>query len=113
MQLKDIINSEKELYVINFEHISYVFRLLSLGEFDRFNKLLHNNIMAPFFLYEEIFNLCSDYKYEYINSNVVAGHAVSIGNLIYELSGNKDGKDFLIEIAQKREELKSDSISAI
>ena len=110
MQLKDIISSEKELYVINFEFNSYVFRLLNLGEFNRFNKLLNNNIMAPFFLYEEIFNLCSDYKYEYINSKVVAGHAVSIGNLIYELSGNKSGKDFLFEIAQKREELNSDSI---
>jgi uncharacterized small protein (DUF1192 family) len=110
MEIKDIIKSKEELYIINFDYNNYVFRLLTLGEFNRFNKLLTNRVIAPFFLYEEIFNLCTDYKYEYLSKNVVAGHAISTGNLIYYLSGDKEGKDFLFEIARKREELKPDSL---
>ena len=110
MNIKDIIKSKEELYIINFDYNNYVFRLLTLGEFNRFNTILKNRVVAPFFIYEEIFNLCSDYKYEFISNNVVAGHAISAGNLIFYLSGNKEGKDFLIEIAQQREELKPDSI---
>jgi len=110
MEIKDIIKSKEELYIINFDYNSYVFRLLSLGEFNRFSKLLNNGVIAPFFIYEEIFNLCTDYKYEFTSKNVVAGYAISTGNLIYHLSGNKEGKEFLYEIAQVREELKPDSI---
>jgi hypothetical protein len=110
MEIKDIIKSKEELYIINFDYNNYVFRLLTLGEFNRFNKLLSNRVITPFFLYEEIFNLCTDYKYEYLSKNVVAGHAISTGNLIYHLSGDKEGKDFLFEIAQKRQELKPDSL---
>lgn len=110
MNLREIASSKEELYLINFDYNGYIFRLLTLGEFNRFNKLLNNGVIAPFFIYEEIFNYCSDYKYENISYNVLAGHAITAGNLIYHLSGNKEGKDFLIEIAQKREELNSDSI---
>jgi hypothetical protein len=110
MNLREIVNAKDDLYVIDFDYNNYVFRLLTLGEFNRFNKFLNNGVIAPFFVYEEIFNICTDYKYESINLNVPAGYAVTTGNLIYELSGNKEGKDFLIDIAQKREELKPDSI---
>ena len=110
MEIKDIIKSKEELFIINFDYNNYVFRLLTLGEFNRFNKLLSNKVIAPFFIYEEIFNLCTEYRYEYISKNVVAGHAISAGNLIYYLSGDKEGKDFLFQIAQQRQELKADSI---
>lgn len=110
MKLEDIIKSKEELYIINFEYNDYVFRLLTLGEFNRFNKLLTNRVVADFIIYEEIFNLCTNFNYKNISNNVSAGESISTGNLIYHLSGNKEGKDFLIEIAQQREELKPDSI---
>ena len=110
MNLKEIISSKDDLYSIEFDYNSFVFRLLTLGEFNRFNIMLNNGVIAPFFIYEEIFNICTNYRYENINLNILAGYTISAGNLIYDLSGNKEGKHFLIEIAQKREELNPDSI---
>ena len=110
MNLEEIISSKEELFVIDFNNNNYVFRLLNLGEFNRFNKLLNNGIIAPFIIYENIFNICTYNKYINISSRVLAGEAISTGNLIYELSGNKEGKEFLIEIAQVRKELDPNSI---
>jgi hypothetical protein len=110
MNLKEIVSSKDDLYSINFEYNEFVFRLLTLGEFSRFDMFLKNGVTAPFFIYEEIFNLCTKDNYKNISLNVPVGYIISTGNLIYQLSGNKEGKDFLIEIAQKREELNPDSI---
>ena len=110
MELKEIIESKEELFLATFGYNNYIFRLLTLGEFRRFNKLLNNNVTHPMFIYEEVFNLCSEYKYEYLSNKTPAGDAISLGNLIYELSGNKEGKEFLLEIAEVRKELPVDSI---
>ena len=110
MQLHEIVSSREELFIINFDNTSFTFRLLTLGEFERFNKFLNNNVIAPVFLYEEIFNLCTENKY--INSNLKnpVGPIVSTGNLIYNLSGNKEGKDFLLDVAETRKKINPDSL---
>ena len=110
MQLHEIVSSEKELYIINFDNISFVFRLLTLGEFERFNKFLNNNVIAPVFLYEEIFNLCTENKYSGLNLKNPVGPIITTGNLIYNLSGNKEGKDFLLEVAETRKNIHSESL---
>jgi hypothetical protein len=110
MQLHEIVSSKNELYIINFENVSFVFRLLTLGEFERFNKFLNSNVIAPVFLYEEIFNLCTGKKYLNLNLNTPMGPIISTGNLIYNMSGNKEGKDFLLEVAEKRKSIHSESL---
>jgi hypothetical protein len=110
MQLHEIVSSEKELFVVNYENRNYVFRLLTLGEFERFNKFLNNNVIAPAFLYEEIFNLCTENKYISENLKLPVGPIITTGNLIYNMSGNKEGKDFLFEVARVRKEINGDSL---
>jgi hypothetical protein len=110
MQLHSIVSSKKELFVIKFEQVTYVFRLLTLGEFERFNKFLKNNVIPPMFLYEEMFNLCTDRLY--LNENLLnpIGPIITTGNLIYSLSGNKEGKDFLLEVAESRKNINGESL---
>lgn len=110
MQLHEIVSSEKELYIINFDKVSFVFRLLTLGEFERFNKFLNNNVIAPVFIYEEIFNLCSDNVYSNLNLKTPVGPIISTGNLIYYMSGNKEGKDFLLQVAETRKNISAESL---
>ena len=110
MQLQEIISSKNELFVINFNSLSFTFRLLTLGEFERFNKLLNGEIIAAAFLHEEIFNLCTNNKYLNLNLKIPIGPIVSTGNLIYTMSGNKEGKDFLLDVAETRKNINSESL---
>lgn len=110
MHLHQIVSSEKELFIINFDNVSFTFRLLTLGEFERFNKLLNNGVIAPVFLYEEIFNLCTENRYLGNNLKNPVGPVISTGNLIYNLSGNKEGKEFLLDIAETRKNINPDSL---
>lgn len=110
MQLQEIVSSKNELFVINFNNLSFTFRLLTLGEFERFNKLLNGGVIAAAFLHEEIFNLCTENKYIDLNLKVAVGPVISTGNLIYSMSGNKEGKDFLLEVAETRKNINSESL---
>lgn len=110
MLLQEVVSSKNELFIINFNNLSFTFRLLTLGEFERFNKLLNGEIIATAFLYEEIFNLCTENKYIDLNLKVPVGPIISTGNLIYTMSGNKEGKEFLLEVAETRKNINSESL---
>lgn len=66
--------------------------------------------MPPFFVYEEIFELCYFGAVEYLPESMLAGYALSIGELIYELSGVKEPDAVLFKIAEERKRNPPDTI---
>jgi hypothetical protein len=111
MDLKRVLESSHELYNIAFdENLSFQFRLLSIKEYNLINKMLTGGTIPPFFIYEEIFNICFLGRVEFISNSIPFGYIVSTGELIYTLSGKKKIDDFLLEIAEERKEHPTDSI---
>lgn len=111
MNIKEVLERNQELYSISFEqNVSFEFRLLKIREFNLFSKLLMGGSIPPFFIYEEIFNVCYIGNVGFLNNKVPVGYIVSTGNLIYEMSGGDDGQNFLLKIAQAREEALPNSL---
>jgi len=100
-----------ELYRIVFDdYLSFDFKLLKIKEFNFFNKLIKAGNIPPFFIYEEVFNICFLEQVELIPKNTPMGYIISTGALIFELSGAKSGEDFLLEIAKERKDRAPDSL---
>lgn len=110
MNLKKVLESDCDLYSIAFdEFCTFEFRLLKIKEFNLFNKLLNNNIPA-YILYDEIFNICCLSKVNYLPDTLPAGYTISTGELIYKMSGDNSGEEFLLAIANERNLNPLDSI---
>ncbi len=112
MDWVEVLKSDLELYSTTFpeDDISYQFRLLSMREYRLFNKLILGGLEPPFFIYESIFELCYFGTAEYINKKTKVGLIISVGNLIYELSGSQSSNDLLLDIAKERKRNPADSI---
>jgi|11_taG_2_1085331.scaffolds.fasta_scaffold00538_14 hypothetical protein len=110
MDLKKVLESDCDLYCIAFdEFCTFEFRLLKIKEFNLFNKLLNSNV-PPYLLYDEIFNLCCLVNTAYLPNSLPAGYGISTGELIYKLSGDNSGEEFLLAIANERKLNPIDSI---
>jgi hypothetical protein len=101
---------DSELYSTTYDEITFQYRLLSIREYNYFNKVIKGGAMPPIFIYEEIFKLCSINAVEYYPKDVAYGYVITTGNLIYELSGGKELKDFLLDVANERKAAPADSI---
>jgi hypothetical protein len=111
MDLIQVLKSGKELYSIEFETgIEFQFRLLSMREYRLFNKIVTGGNMPPFFIYEDVFKLCFLNDASYIPANTPMGYLISVGELIYHLSGSQDPTQLLFDIADERKKNPSDSI---
>lgn len=111
MNIKKVLEYEQELYSIQFEEsLSFEFRLLKIKEFNLFAKLLKGGSLPPFFIYEEIFNLCFVGALEFLSKNIPIGYVVSTGELIYQMSGGESGVEFLLNIAEERQAAPLNSI---
>jgi hypothetical protein len=111
MNIKKVLEFKQELYSIQFEsNLSFEFRLLKIKEFNLFAKLLKGGGMPPFFIYEEIFNLCFVGAIEYLSKNIPIGYIITTGELIYQMSGGESGVDFLLQIANERQAAPQNSI---
>ena len=111
MQIKKILESKIDIYNISFdEYLSFQFRLLTLREFGLLSKMLKGGALPPFFIYEEVFNICYLGKVKFLSNNIPIGYLISCGELIYNLSGNTSAEDFLMSIAKMREEIPSQSM---
>ena len=99
MNLKKVLESDCDLYSIAFDdHCTFEFRLLKIKEFNLFNKLINNNIQ-PYILYDEIFNICFIGDKNYLSNDLPAGYTISTGEMIYKMSGDNSGEEFLLSIA--------------
>jgi hypothetical protein len=111
MNIKRVLESNLELYSTEFESgVSIQYRLLSIKEYKVFNKMLLGGLMPPFFVFEEIFELCYFGAVEYLPDSMLAGYALAIGELIYELSGVKEPDAVLFKIAEERKKNPPDTI---
>ena len=110
MSLLRALESNSELYSTIYEDVTLKFRLLKIKEYNYFNKILTGGHIPPFLIFEEIFNLCSFDPVEFFPKELPMGYFISTGHLIYYLSGGKETKNFLLEIAQTRTEHPPDSI---
>jgi hypothetical protein len=110
MNLKKVLESDCDLYSIAFdEFCTFEFRLLKIKEFNLFNKLLNSNVPA-YILYDEIFSICCLSNTSYLPDILPAGYGISTGQLIYRMSGDGDGEEFLLTIANERNSNPLDSI---
>ena len=110
MNLKKVLESDCDLYSIAFdEFCTFEFRLLKIKEFNLFNKLLNSNVPA-YILYDEIFSICCLSNTSYLPDVLPAGYGISTGQLIYRMSGDGDGEEFLLTIVNERNSNPLDSI---
>jgi len=110
MDFKKILESDCDLYSIALDDFCiFEFRLLKIKEFNFFNKLINNGI-SKFIVYDEVFNLCYLGQHEYLPSTLPAGYTISTGRMIYKLSGENEGEEFLLAIAKERNSNPLDSI---
>ena len=110
MNLKKVLESDCDLYSIAFDDFcTFEFRLLKIKEFNLFNKLLTNGI-PPYILYDEIFDICFLGKANHLPDELPAGYIISTGELIYKMSGDNSGEEFLLAIANERKNNPLDSI---
>lgn len=111
MDLIRVLESGKELYSIEFETgVEFQFRLLSMREYRLFNKIVTGGNTPPFFVYEDVFKLCFLGDASYIPTNTPVGYLISVGELIYYLSGSQDPTQLLFDIADERKKNPADSI---
>jgi hypothetical protein len=110
MDLKEVIKSDCDLYSIAFEEgCTFEFRLLKIKEFNFFNKLLNNGV-DQYIIYDEIFSACYIGNINFIPNDLPAGYTISTGQMIYKLSGDNNGEEFLLAIANERNVNPLDSI---
>jgi len=110
MNIKKVLEYNTDLYSTKYSDIiSFEFRLLTIKEFNLFNKLLVGGI-HEYLLYEEIFELCYIGEYRYLPTNLPIGYIITTGNLIYKLSGANSSDNFLFKIAEQRKEQNPNSL---
>ena len=111
MDLKRVLQQNKELYNIQFEEgLEFQFRLLSMREYRLFNKMIVGGLMPPIFIYEDIFELCFFGKVEFLPNVLPIGYIMTIGELIYHLSGAQKSDQILFDIAEERKKNPGDTI---
>lgn len=111
MDIKRVLESNQELYTTEFASgVSVQFRLLTIKEYKVFNKMLMGGLMPPFVVFDEIFEVCFFGRVEYLPDSMLAGYHITIGHLIYEMSGAKSPDDILFKIAEEREKNPPDTI---
>lgn len=111
MNIKKVLEHNQELYNIQFDnYVSFEFRLLTIKEFNLFNKFLSGGNIPPFLIYEEIFNLCYIGAIEYLPNTMPVGYIISTGQLIHQMSGGESGIEFLMNIAEERQRHPPNSI---
>lgn len=110
MNIKKVLEYNTDLYSTKYSDIiSFEFRLLTIKEFNLFNKLLVGGI-HEYLLYEEIFELCYIGEYRYLPTSLPIGYVITTGNLIYKLSGADSSDNFLFKIAEQRKEKNPNSL---
>ena len=111
MDLVRVLEKGTELYNIEFESgVEYQFRLLSMREYRLFNKFITGGLEPPIFIYEQIFNLCFLGDSRLFAANSPIGPMVTVGHLIYYMSGSQDATQLLVDIAEQRKANPGDSI---
>lgn len=102
MDLKKVLESDCDLYSIALDDFcTFEFRLLKIKEFNLFSKLTKSNI-SPLVLWDEIFSICFLGNPNHLPKTLPAGYTITTGHMIYKMSGDNEGEDFLLSIAKER-----------
>lgn len=110
MDLK-LLLSEKELFHTKFPTgDSFVWRLLTLKEYQRFRVLRDTGVVHPFILYSTIFDYCLVGDPQLLNGNIPAGIPIAIGQCIMWLSGETEVMSLVDDIAGARAGYPADSM---
>jgi hypothetical protein len=105
--------NKRKKYEIHFdvEGLVLQFRLLTIGEYEYYTELYNSKKVHPYFIFEEIFNVCdlnSSTKYD---NKLPAGCFVTAGETVYILSGDGNKKEkLLFDIAAVRKRNPLDSM---
>lgn len=110
LDIKAIIKSKGLYQTVLPTGETFVWRLLSLQEYDVFARLRQAEAILDIFLYEEVFNYCYVGNSDVINGNLPAGYFSSIGQVIMHLSGDGGIGQEKTEILQARERYQASSV---
>lgn len=87
--IKTLIESSGNLYRTTIPSgESFVWRLLTLKEYNAFRGLREAKVLSPLELYEAVFNHCFIGDSDAINGDLPAGYFCAMGELIMHLSGD-------------------------
>ncbi len=88
----------------------FYFRMLSLKEYERFNRIRSQALFHEWLFYEEVFKYSYLNDYDLLPDDIAAGFCVSIGQLVMYLSGDCDRETILIDIQSARQEHPENSL---
>ena len=91
------------------EGVTLYFRLLNIGEYNSIRKKYLTSKQHPYFIYEEIFNLCG--LNTNLSQNVPIGCIISCGEYILHLCSETTPDKLLFDIAAVRKENPVDSLN--
>lgn len=113
MDLLNTLLTHDDLYLTEFPQGRFLWRLLSLKEYYRFNVLRSTNMFHPYFLYWKVFQKCYQGDPEFLNQNLPLGIPLSIGECIMFLSGDCESQTVKEELSLMREVYQAQSINEV
>ncbi len=91
----------------------FVWRLLSMKEYNAFRKLLFSEAFHPYVLYGAVFERCYAGNVAFIDGNLPAGLFISIGEMIMWISGGSAGQTQKEDITMARNAYPADSVHEV
>lgn len=107
-------------YALQTEHLiqtqfpdgtKFVYRLLSLKEYERIKVLRASGQLVGWSLASFVFQRCYLGNYDLIPGNLPAGYEITLGNLILWLSGDCEAETLVEDLAILRDQYKGDSLN--
>lgn len=107
----DLLMESEGLFRTSFpEGYSFVWRLLTLKEYQKFKILKDSNAMNAFFLHTLVFERCYVGNPNTLHRDLPAGIPIGIGECIMWLSGECEMQTLVDDIASSRENYPHDSV---
>lgn len=109
MNIEELFSSDN-YYQTKVGEYTFIWKLLSLKEFEKIEALLASGAFHPYIVYGMVFDYCYIGNKNTINNTIPAGITVSIGELIYSMSGGRGVDSLINDIAESRNNPKNSSL---